>query len=159
MKISTCSYRRVLETCNLEMLSFQVDTYVGCAHNCFYCYVLDQAESDWTKEILIHRDIVGQLRSELTDISPQSIYMGYNTDPYQPCEATSHQTRKVLELLLDVTHLVLYSDLSKYRAELIGSIVQAVLILALAVFVALWAGRISAWLERREAPSGIMSES
>jgi DNA repair photolyase len=30
----------------------------------------------------------------------ETIYMGYQTDPYQPCEAEYHQTSKVLELFL-----------------------------------------------------------
>jgi len=84
----------------LKNFNYQVDTYIGCEHYCNYCYVLPQAETDWSKEIRIHKDIAGQLRDELDTISPQTIYMGYHTDPYQPCEAEYHQTRKVLELLL-----------------------------------------------------------
>ncbi len=37
----------------------------------------------------------------MVSYSPQTIYMGYQTDPYQPSEAQFHQTRKVLELLLE----------------------------------------------------------
>jgi len=82
----------------LKEIEYQVDPYVGCEHYCYYCYVLNQAESDWSKEILIYKDIVGQLSQELAKIPPQKIYMGYHTDPYQPCEAKYRQTRKVLEL-------------------------------------------------------------
>jgi DNA repair photolyase len=32
---------------------------------------------------------------------PQTIYMGWQTDPYQPCEAECRQTRRVLELFLE----------------------------------------------------------
>jgi hypothetical protein len=48
----------------------------------------------------MHKDMVEQLSEEMVDISPQTIYMGYYSDPYQPCEAEYCQTRKVLELLL-----------------------------------------------------------
>ena len=41
-----------------------------------------------------------QLSEEIDKIPPQTIYMGYHNDPYQPCEAEYHQTRKVLELFL-----------------------------------------------------------
>jgi len=34
-------------------------------------------------------------------IAPKTIYMGWQTDPYQPCEAEYRQTRQVLELLLE----------------------------------------------------------
>ena len=100
MNIKTCSNRPVLNPCTLEGRNFQVDPYIGCQHYCYYCYALNQAETDWTKEILIYEDIVPQLQSELTDIPPQTIYMGWLTDPYQPCEAEYLQTRRVLELLL-----------------------------------------------------------
>jgi len=100
MKISTCSYRSILEPCGLENFNYQVDPYIGCEHYCYYCYVLAQAETDWSDEILIHDDIVSHLNKELEKISPQTIYMGYHSDPYQPCESKYQQTRKVLELLL-----------------------------------------------------------
>ena len=101
MKLSTCSYRPTLVPCGLENFDYQVDPYVGCEHNCYYCYVLNQAETDWTKEIFVYSDITGQLSGELEKISPQKIYMGYYTDPYQPCEADLNQTRKVLKLFLE----------------------------------------------------------
>jgi len=101
MKVSTCSTRPILVPCGLDGFDYQIDPYVGCGHYCYYCYVLSDAETDWTKEVLIHKDIVGQLRAELEGIPPQTIYMGYITDPYQPCEDEYRQTRKVLELLSD----------------------------------------------------------
>lgn len=87
--------------CGLKNFEFQVDPYIGCEHYCYYCYVLPKAETDWTKEVMIHDDIAGQLSGELEKISPQKIYMGYHTDPYQPCEKVYRQTRKVLALLLE----------------------------------------------------------
>ncbi len=101
MKISVCSHRKILSPCGLKDLEYQVDTYVGCEHYCYYCYVLGQAETDWTKEVLIHKDITDRLNNELSKIPPQTIYMGWHTDPYQPCEAEYRQTRQVLTLLLE----------------------------------------------------------
>jgi len=45
--------------------------------------------------------ITDQLNNELSKIPPQTIYMGWHTDSYQPCEAEYRQTRQVLELLLE----------------------------------------------------------
>ena len=101
MKVSTCSYRPLLVPCGLKNRDYQIDPYVGCEHSCYYCYALNQAETDWSKEVLIYKDIAGQLNGELENISPQTLYMGYYTDPYQPCEAEYRQTRQVLELLLE----------------------------------------------------------
>jgi DNA repair photolyase len=100
MKVSVCTNRPILSPCGLKNIEYQVDTYVGCEHYCYYCYALAQAETDWSKEILIYKDIVDQLCDELDKIPPQTIYMGYHTDPYQPCESEYRQTRKVLELFL-----------------------------------------------------------
>jgi len=101
MKINKCSQRPVLQHCSLKSYEYQIDPYVGCEHNCYYCYVLNQAETDWTKEIRIYENIQSSLKQELENIPPQKIYMGYYSDPYQPAEAEYIQTRKVLELLLE----------------------------------------------------------
>ncbi len=101
MNIKSCDNRPVLNPCTLKDRNYQVDPYIGCEHNCYYCYALNQAETDWKKEVLIHKNIAGQLKSELTGIPPQTIYMGWQTDAYQPCEAECQQTRQVLELLLE----------------------------------------------------------
>ena len=100
MEVSVCTNRAILSPCGLKNIDYQVDTYIGCEHLCYYCYALEDAETDWSKEIQIHQNIVDQLSEELVTISPQTIYMGYQTDPYQPCEAEHRQTRKVLQLLL-----------------------------------------------------------
>ena len=100
MIVKTCRKRQILNPCTLENRNYQVDPYIGCEHYCYYCYALNQAETDWSKEVLIHKDITSQLESELAGIPLQAIYMGWQTDPYQPCEAEYRQTRQVLELLL-----------------------------------------------------------
>jgi len=100
MKVSIRTNRKILSPCGLRDLKYQVDPYVGCEHYCYYCYALAQAETDWSKEIQTYDNIIEQLNEELDKISPQTIYMGYHTDPYQPCEAEYKQTRKVLELFL-----------------------------------------------------------
>jgi DNA repair photolyase len=101
MNIKPHDNRSVLNPCTLEGRDYQIDPYIGCEHYCYYCYALNQAETDWSKEILIHKDIAGHLESELSGIAPQTIYMGWQTDAYQPCEAEYRQTRQVLELLLE----------------------------------------------------------
>lgn len=99
INIKTFNNRSILNPCTLPGRNYQVDPYIGCGHYCYYCYALNQAETDWRKEILIHEDIKSQLESELNGIEPQTIYMGWQTDPYQPCESEYQQTRQVLELL------------------------------------------------------------
>jgi DNA repair photolyase len=101
MQITLCDNRTILNPCTLKDLDHQIDPYIGCEHHCHYCYVLDQAKTDWMQEILVHKDLIGRLQKDLANIPPQTIYMGWHTDPYQPCEAECRQTRQVLELLLE----------------------------------------------------------
>ncbi len=99
MKVSICTNRNVITPCGLENFDYQLDTYIGCEHYCNYCYVLSKAETNWLDEIQIHNNIIDQLSEELNTITPQTIYIGYNSDPYQPCEFDLLQTRNVLKLL------------------------------------------------------------
>jgi DNA repair photolyase len=101
MILRPCKNLPILEPCTLPELKYQIDPYIGCGHYCYYCYVLPRAVTDWRQEILFHNDITGRLEKELAAISPQTIYMGRHSDPYQPCEADCRQTRQVLELLLE----------------------------------------------------------
>ena len=123
LKISHCSHPFSLNPCRLQTFEYQIDPYIGCEHYCYYCYVLDRAETDWRKEIMIYPDIVAQLSGELKKIPPQTIYMGTHTDPYQPCEAFYHQTRKVLNVLLDAgfsASILTKSDLVVRDLDIIG---------------------------------------
>ena len=101
MNVGLCSPRPILESCRLDGHEYQIDPYVGCEHDCRYCYALNRAESDWTRRILVHPDLERRLAFELENVAPQSIYLGMNSDPYQPVEETRLQTRRVLEMLVD----------------------------------------------------------
>ena len=101
MNVSVCTNRKIISPCGLKNLNYQVDPYVGCEHFCYYCYALAKTETDWSKEIQTHKNIVEQLSKEIDEIPPQTIYMGYHTDPYQPCEVEYQQTRKALEVFIE----------------------------------------------------------
>jgi DNA repair photolyase len=101
MKINTCSPRTILQPCELSGYKYQIDPYIGCEHHCNYCYAHNKVETDWTEEILVHKDFKTQLTQELLDLNPQPIYFGWNSDPYQPSEETLQHTRKALELLAE----------------------------------------------------------
>ncbi len=123
MKISPSSVDSIITPCGLKDIDYQIDPYIGCEHYCYYCYVLPQAETDWTREILIHDNIIDRLGRELDLIDPQTIYLGYHTDPYQPLEAELFQTRRILELLLDKgfsASILTKSDLVLRDLDIIG---------------------------------------
>lgn len=99
MKMTPCTTGPFLQPCSLDGRKYQIDPYVGCAHYCYYCYALNNAVTDWREEVRYHDDLLGRLEAELSGIVPQTIYMGWETDPYQPCEKEGRQTRRILELL------------------------------------------------------------
>jgi DNA repair photolyase len=101
MEVGLCAPRPILQPCSLEGHTYQADPYIGCEHDCRYCYAQNDAEVDWPQQILIHPDLEQRLVFELEAIAPQSIYMGMNSDPYQPAEERRLQTRKVLEVLAE----------------------------------------------------------
>ncbi len=98
MKIAKCFNRKIINPCSLDMFNYQMDPYIGCEHFCQYCYALNDAKTDWEKEILTHGNFIEQLDKEISHLKPQTIYIGMNSDPYQKAERTLKQTRKVLEL-------------------------------------------------------------
>ncbi|MDQ7793768.1 MAG: radical SAM protein [bacterium] len=106
MHVLPSSLGPILRPCQLEGFAYQVDPYGGCQHLCRYCYALNKARTDWTEEIRTHRDLETQLARELSGLEPQRIYVGWDTDPYQPAEATHHQTRRIMEMLADRGHTV-----------------------------------------------------
>ena len=91
--------RPVLEPCELPMFAYMVDPYTGCEHGCVYCYTLNAADTQ--NGTLTKDSLTEQLKRELSRVRSQTIYMGMNTDPYQPCEKSNRQTRGVLEALAD----------------------------------------------------------
>jgi DNA repair photolyase len=106
MDVRLVSRRPILQPCRLEGHAYQIDPYIGCAHLCLYCYALNQAETGWAQEILTYQGIAAQLGRELAGLEPQSIYLGWNTDPYQPADQVHRQTRRVLEVLASRGHSV-----------------------------------------------------
>jgi DNA repair photolyase len=106
MRVRLVSRWPLLQPCSLEGHAYQIDPYVGCEHLCHYCYALNRAETDWAQEILTYQSMAAQLGRELTGLASQSIYMGWNTDPYQPVERIQRQTRRVLEVLASEGHSV-----------------------------------------------------
>lgn len=91
--------RAVLEPCGLGIYQYQLDPYAGCGHQCCYCYALVREGGGWSEEVEWYDDLAGRLAVELRDLEPQTIYLGWNSDPYQPAEAETMLMREVLGVL------------------------------------------------------------
>lgn len=62
--------------------------------------MFNRKKTDFGNKILYCGNSERLLDDELSSISPQSIYMGMETDPYQPCEEKLLTTRNILKTLL-----------------------------------------------------------
>lgn len=91
--------RPLLTPCALEDYEFQLDPYMGCDHQCSYCYALVRGDGGWRERVAWYEDLGTRLRAELSGLEPQAIYVGWNSDPYQPLEAKLGLTRQALCLM------------------------------------------------------------
>ena len=87
-----------------------VNPYRGCSHACVYCFARPTHEylglgvgEDFDRRIVVKVNAVERVRAELASPSwdGESIAMGTNTDPYQPCEGRYALTRGVIAALVE----------------------------------------------------------
>ena len=91
----------VLLPCSLPGYEYQLDPYMGCGHQCLYCYALCSQNGGWMNEVRSYKNLSERLADQVSQLDPQPIYMGWYSDPYQPIEAERCQTRESLQVLLD----------------------------------------------------------
>lgn len=92
-----------------------LNAYRGCEHGCIYCfarpshaYLGFSPGLDFETRLIARPNADAVLRRELSkpNYKVATLAMGTNTDPYQPCEAEWHITRRCLEVLRDFNHPV-----------------------------------------------------
>jgi DNA repair photolyase len=81
-------------TCNAK-LTF--NPYTGCDHHCLYCYASTYIPNH--RDIRIKKDLLPNLRRELTRAHGQTLTMSSSSDPYPTIETKLALTRKCLELI------------------------------------------------------------
>ena len=91
----------VLLPCSVPEYENQLDPYIGCGHQCLYCYALCKRNGGWMSEVRSYKNLAGRLADQVSQLDPQPIYLGWYCDPYQPIEAQECQTRESLQVLLD----------------------------------------------------------
>ena len=87
-----------------------VNVYRGCAHACTYCFARPTHEylgldggRDFEQRIVVKINAVERLRADLREPSwaGETIALGTNTDPYQPCEGRYRLTQGIAETLTE----------------------------------------------------------
>ncbi len=65
--------------------------------DCVYCYTQDELRDVRAGDIVVHANFHQRLDQALAALSPQTVYLGMNGDPYQPVERNERRTRSALE--------------------------------------------------------------
>ena len=103
MKIREVMCKTALSPSRLPGLTYSLNTYRGCQHNCAYCYVpnvLRISRELWGNFVDVKTNIPLVLSKELKKKEPGVVGISTVTDPYQPVEKKYQLTRYCLEQLL-----------------------------------------------------------
>lgn len=103
MNIKYIKCKTGLSKSNLPGLDYSLNPYVGCQHNCAYCYapnILRINRKEWNKIIGVKSNIPNILSKELKKKKNGKIGISTITDPYQPIEKKFKLTRYCLEQII-----------------------------------------------------------
>ncbi len=108
IKIREIQCKSALSPCGFEKNSFCLNPYIGCGHNCQYCYARYMRYftghiEKWGYFIDVRKNIMEILRKQLQSSKYQNIkiFIGTVTDPYQPIERNYGLMRGILEALAE----------------------------------------------------------
>jgi DNA repair photolyase len=111
---------------NLPGMAYALNPYVGCEHDCIYCFAPDMLHKDpakWGKEVGVRSNLPTLLAREIKN-KRGVIGIGTVTDPYQQLEKSCLVTRKCLMELVrhdNPISILTKSDLVVRDIELISS--------------------------------------
>ncbi|HUR69395.1 MAG TPA: radical SAM protein [Candidatus Thermoplasmatota archaeon] len=94
--------RQALTKCAMPGEPWSLNPYMGCSHDCAYCYVPDVAHVErpkWGSYVVVKRNLPTLLAHELKTKEPREVFLSSATDPYQPVEGTHMITQRCLQVL------------------------------------------------------------
>lgn len=107
IKIREIECASAIGKCNFPGGGYAINPYVGCGHNCQYCYArfikrFTGHNEPWGTFVDARTNIAEVLERQLRSkrYHDRQIYIGTVTDPYQTAEEKYRLTRSVLETLL-----------------------------------------------------------
>lgn len=108
IKVREIECKSAIGKCGFPGGGWAINPYIGCGHNCAYCYArfikrFTGHTEAWGSFVDARINIAEVLKKQIK--SPKyhegPIYIGTVTDPYQPAEEKYRLTRGVLEILKD----------------------------------------------------------
>jgi DNA repair photolyase len=103
MKVTEIECKTALSKSSLPGLSYSLNPYRGCQHQCVYCYapsVLRIPRDQWETTLEVKVNIPRILEKEVLTKQPGIVGISTVTDPYQPLEQKYRLTHGCLEQLL-----------------------------------------------------------
>jgi DNA repair photolyase len=102
MKITEKNAKSILG--RSKIYDYVINPYVGCQHNCSYCYArfmkrFTGHKEPWGDFVDIKINAPQLLSEEIKKKKPGTVWMSGVCDPYQPLEARYQISRKCLEIL------------------------------------------------------------
>lgn len=87
-----------------KVYQYVINPYVGCQHNCSYCYArfmkrFTGHQEPWGQFVDVKINAPDLLRLEISKKKPGKVWISGVCDPYQPLEAKYKLTRQCLEIL------------------------------------------------------------
>jgi DNA repair photolyase len=108
IKVGEIDCAAAIGKCGFPGGGWAVNPYVGCAHDCVYCYArfikrFTGHNEAWGGFVDVRVNMVEVLKKQLKSAKYREgrIYIGTVTDPYQSLEERYKITRSVLEVLMD----------------------------------------------------------
>lgn len=103
MNVQEILCKTALSASTLPGLTYSLNPYRGCQHNCAYCYapnVLRMPREHWGDDLKVKKNIALVLAHELKTKKFGVVGISTVTDPYQPLEQKYKLTRFCLEQLM-----------------------------------------------------------
>lgn len=94
--------KSALTKCAMPGEPWALNPYMGCSHDCAYCYVPDVAHVErwrWGTYVVVKRNLPTLLAKEVQRKEPREVFLSSATDPYQPVEGTHLVTQRCVEVL------------------------------------------------------------
>lgn len=134
MRIKEILCRRVLNRSGIYGVNYSINPYIGCEHNCAYCYARGFVKKfinqnlKWGEEVLVKINAPKILAKELPKARKGLVLLSSITDPYQPIESSYQLTRKILQRLLSFQYpisILTKSKLVKRDLDIISRFKEA----------------------------------
>ncbi len=109
IRIRETTCRTILSPSGIGSVDYSLNPYVGCTHNCAYCYAqymqrYSGHKEPWGKFVDAKMNAAQVLIRKLRRIPLSSIFLSSVTDPYQPVEKHYRITRRLLQILAPLPH-------------------------------------------------------